>query len=300
MRGKRNNLQVPKMKQTLQIIAYRSVYAVAYALSLMPMSLLYAIATFCEFLIFDVFEYRKVVVIQNVARSFPEKRYGEIQCIVKKFYVCFTAYFVEIIKCVSAPVEVVNQKIVFENLEILDSYVNTGRNVIACLGHCGNWEMLNFMPQKVRHDIYAVYKPLRSGIVNKLMIKIRSRFGMKLIPDRSVIRHVLTKKSSPAIYLMLADQCPRIKEDKFKFELLHQETYVHSGIEKLANLSPSAVVYLHITQLSKGSYKISCIPICSEAASTNEGEITRKYLDLLTENIKDEPYGWLWTHKRWK
>lgn len=264
------------------------------------MAFLYAIASFAFFLAYYVIGYRKAVAIQNISRSFPDMKYAEIRCIVVKFYACFTAYFAEILKSISAPAEVIDKKIIFENLELIDKHVNNGRNVIACLGHCGNWEMLNFMPHKLRHDMYAVYKPLRSGIMNRLMIKLRSRFGMKLISDKSVIRHILTQKSSPAVYLFLADQCPRIKDDKYKFELLNQETYIFSGMEKLARISRSAVIYLHITQLSKGNYKITCIPVCSKADSTNEGEITRKYVNLLTENIKEEPYGWLWTHKRWK
>ena len=27
---------------------------------------------------------------------------------------------------------------------------------------------------------------------------------------------------------------------------------------------------------------------------------TNRYFTLLEENIKEEPYLWLWTHKRWK
>lgn len=288
------------MKNIFQTILYKGIYAIAYIVSLLPMTFLYAMASFVFFLAYHVIGYRKAVVIQNISRSFPDMKYGEIRCIVKKFYACFTDYFAEIIKSISAPAEVLEKKITFENLELIDSHMNAGRNVIACLGHCGNWEMLNFMPYKLRHDMYAVYKPLRSGIMNRLMIKLRSRFGMKLISDKSVIRHILTQKSSPAVYLFLSDQCPRIKDDKYKFELLNQKTYVFSGMEKLARISHSAVVYLHITQLSKGNYKVTCIPICSEAESTNEGEISQKYVDLLAENIKEEPYGWLWTHKRWK
>ncbi len=264
------------------------------------MAFLYAIASLLFFLVYYIIGYRREVVIQNMARAFPDKEYGEIHCIVKKFYVCFAAYFAEIVKSISVPAEVLDKKIIFENLELLNRYVNSGQNIIACLGHCGNWEMLNFMPYKLHHNMHAVYKPLRSRIINRLMIKLRSRFGMKLVPDKSVIRHILTQKSSPAIYLFLADQSPRIKEDKYKFELLNQETYVFSGMEKLARISGSAVIYLHITQLSKGNYKIMCIPVCSETESMAEGEITRKYVDLLTENIQEEPYGWLWTHKRWK
>lgn len=288
------------MRQILQIIAYKCIYGVAYAISLLPMTFLYAMASFAFFLAYHVIGYRKAVVIQNISRSFPDMKYAEIRCVVKKFYTCFTAYFAEILKSISAPAEVLDKKITFENLELIDRHMNAGRNVIACLGHCGNWEMLNFMPYKLCHDMYAVYKPLRSSIMNRLMIKLRSRFDMKLIPDKSVTRHILTQKSSPAVYLFLSDQCPRIKDDKYKFELLNQETYLFSGMEKLARISRSAVIYLNITQLSKGNYRVTCIPVCSEAESTNEGEISQNYVDLLTENIKEEPYGWLWTHKRWK
>jgi Lauroyl/myristoyl acyltransferase len=288
------------MRKYITNILYKGFFIIAYIVSLLPMTFLYAMASLAFFFTYHVIGYRKAVVIQNISRSFPDMKYGEIRCNVKKFYVCFTAYFAEMLKSISAPAEVLDKKIIFENLELIDKHVNNRRSVIACLGHCGNWEMLNFMPYKLRHDMYAVYKPLCSEVMNKLMIKLRSRFGMKLIPDKSVIRHILTQKSSPAVYLFLADQCPRIKEDKYKFNLLNQETYIFSGMEKLARKSNSAVIYLHIMQLSKGNYKITCTPICSEGESMNEGEITKKYVDLLTENIKEEPYGWLWTHKRWK
>ena len=131
-------------------------------------------------------------------------------------------------------------------------------------------------------------------------MKMKQVFGMKLLPYRAIIRHITSKKSHPAVYLFLADQCPHIKEEKYRFTLLNQETYVFSGMEKLARTGRTAVIYLHLTQLSKGSYKIVCSPVCSKAESTSDGEITLKYIKLLTENINEEPYGWLWTHKRWK
>lgn len=289
-----------KVRRALEDIGYRSAYGFAYALSLAPMSLLYGIARLAFILAYYIPGYRKAVVVQNVARSFPDKRYGEVICIVRKFYSCFTAYLAEIVKSISAPAEVLDKRIVFKNAEFISAQVNAGTNVIVCLGHCGNWEMLNFMPYKLGLDMYAVYKPLRSQTMNRLMIKLRSRFGMKLIPDKQVTRHILNTGSGPAVYLFLADQCPSIGDDKMRLELLGQPTYIISGMERLARQSGSAVVFLHVTQLSKGYYKVSCLPICAQAQCTGEGEITSKYVSLLEGNILAEPYGWLWTHKRWK
>ncbi|MEC3879766.1 lysophospholipid acyltransferase family protein [Parapedobacter sp. 10938] len=288
------------LKQTLRLFVYRFVYVAIYLISLLPMTFLYAMASFTFFVVYYLVGYRKEVVVQNVARSFPEKQYGEIHAIVKKFYECFVAYFAEMIKGVSIPTKTLDKKIVFENLELVDLYIKSGRNVIASVGHCGNWEALNFLPHKVQYDVHAVYKPLSSKLANSLMVKLRSRFGMKLIRDKAVIRYILSKNSSPAVYLFIADQRPKIKDEKYRFTLLNQETNFFSGMEKLARTSEAAVIYLHITQLTKGNYKVSCIPINAKAESTKVGEITQKYVELLTENIKEEPYGWLWTHKRWK
>lgn len=291
---------INNLKQTLRYAVYKIVYAAIYAVSLLPMKWLYAMASFIFFIAYYVVGYRKEVVIQNVARSFPEKHYGEINAIVRKFYVCFTSYFAEIIKSVSAPPKALDKKIEFENLDLMDQYIKSGRNVIATLGHCGNWEMLNFLPNKVKSDIYAVYKPLTSSLANSLMVRFRSRFGMKLIPDRTVARFLLSKYPAPAIYLFIADQWPRVKDEKYRFTLLNQETYFFSGMEKLARHSEAVVIYLHITQLAKGSYKVTCLPVNTKAGAAKEGEITEKFVELLTENIREEPYGWLWTHKRWK
>lgn len=123
---------------------------------------------------------------------------------------------------------------------------------------------------------------------------------MNLIADKSVARHIRTKGVKSSVYLFIADQCPVTLDEKFRFSFLNQETYFFSGMEKLARRSNSAVVYLNITQFSRGRYNISVIPICVESASTSEGEITREYARLLAANINSQPHGWLWSHKRWK
>lgn len=289
-----------RVKQALRSVIYRFVYTTLYLASLLPVTWIYRGGTLAFFLTYYIVRYRREVVLQNVARSFPYKRYEEIRIIIKKFYRSFILHFADIIKAISVSPEVLDKKIEFADFEQLDNIIESGQNVIACLGHCGSWELLHFMAYKINHEIYAVYKPLSSGIMNRLMIKFRTRFGMKVITDKSVIRHLISKNSSRAVYLFLADQCPPVNEDKFRFRFLNQDTHFFSGMEKLACKSNSVVVYLHIKQISKGRYRVTCKPVSSQVESASEGAITRKYVDLLEENIREEPGGWLWTHKRWK
>lgn len=288
------------MKKILAVIAYKSAYGFIYSVSLLPMRFLYGFSFILYVLAYYVIGYRKLIVIQNLSRAFPDKKYDEVRDVAKSFYASFTSYFAEIIKSLSVSSNELDVKLILVNSELIEENIQKGKDVIVCLGHCGNWEILNILPNKLACDMYAVYKPLQSPIFNRLMIKLRSRFGMKLIQDQSVTRHILTNKSSHSVYLFLADQCPRIKDEKYRFDLLNQATYHFSGMEKLARITQSAVVYLHIKQISKGRYAIICKSICEEAGVTDPGFITKKFVDLLNENIQEEPHGWLWSHKRFK
>ncbi len=285
------------MKKTLSAIAYRSVYGALYCVSLLPMQVLYGLSAVMYVLAYRVVGYRRAVVIQ----AFPEKNYSEVRTVVRRFYVGFTDWFAEMVKSISIRPCALDAKLTFIGLECLAGFVAEGKDVIACMGHCANWEVLNFMPRKLDCDMHAVYKPLKSAAANRLMIRLRSRFGMRLIEDRSVVRHLLMKNTPPAVYLFLADQRPRIREEKYRFDLLNQHAYHFSGMEKLARATGSAVVYLYILPDDrKGHYLVVCSSLCADAAATGEGEITRRYIEKLTANIEEAPHAWLWSHKRWK
>jgi KDO2-lipid IV(A) lauroyltransferase len=168
------------------------------------------------------------------------------------------------------------------------------------MGHCGNWEILNVLPLMLNLNINAVYKPLETKCVDRLMLKIRSRFGMNLIPDRSIVRHIVSNRDNPSLYLFIADQCPVITDEAYRFDFLHQKTSVFSGVEKLAGITRSGVVYIHVTRISRGIYRIECKEISLHSASPAKTEITRNYIRRLEQNIMECPSDWLWSHKRWK
>ncbi len=290
------------MKKILSSITHRITYGALYCVSLLPMPLLYGLSSMMYALACHIVGYRKAVVIQNISRSFPEKNYAQVRDVVRRFYAGFTANFAEMVKSISIRPRKLDEKLTFIGLERLTGFVEEGKNVIACLGHCGNWEMLNYMPQKLDCDMYAVYKPLKSKVANRLMIRLRSRFGMRMIEDSSVVRHILKKESPPAVYLFLADQHPRKRDEKYRFKLLNQPAWHSPGVEKLARKTNSAVVYLYILPCgdTRGHYWIVCSPLCAGAGETSEGEITRRYIEHLTENIEEAPHAWLWSHRRWK
>ncbi|MDR1602504.1 MAG: lysophospholipid acyltransferase family protein [Tannerella sp.] len=270
-----------------------------YLLSLLPMSFLYGLSGLMYLFIFHLFAYRKTVVIQNISRSFPEKQYGEVESIMKTFYRTFCDNLMEIVKSVSIPEPLQKAKVELTGFELATNQIKQGKHVIASMGHCGNWEILNILPFLFDTGVYAAYKPLSVKCVDRLFLKIRSRFGLKLIPNKSVARHFMSNRN-PSLYLFLADQCPATVNNTYRLDFLHQKTSVFPGVEKLARKANACVVYLHTVRISRGRYRVECREITTDSQSTAETEITRRYIRLLEQNIRENPGGWLWSHKRWK
>jgi len=58
---------------------YYIIYGLLYAVSLLPLRVLYVLSDFVYFLLYYVFGYRKKVVMSNLLQAFPEKTHEEIK-----------------------------------------------------------------------------------------------------------------------------------------------------------------------------------------------------------------------------
>jgi len=249
---------------------------------------------------FYVIPYRKNTVYLNLCRSFPEKNGKEIDVIMRDFYRLFTDNVAEIFKSFSISAIEQAQKVTVTGTELIENQLRSNKHVIICMGHCGNWEILNILSQQAPANMYAVYKPLKNGAIDRLFLLLRSRFGMQLVQAKSVVRHILTNKGNPSVYFFIADQCPKHVEEKYRMVMLNQQTSMFSGVEKLARSTNAAVMYMHVIRKRKGEYEIVYKPICVESKDTGETDIIKQYTLYLEENIRERPSDWLWTHKRWK
>ncbi|MDR1415089.1 MAG: lysophospholipid acyltransferase family protein [Odoribacteraceae bacterium] len=281
-------------------VLFPFLYALVYTFSLLPAALLYKLSSLLYLFIYHVFSYRKSVVVQNIARSFPDKRYDEIAAITSTFYRSFCDNLIEILKSASISARRQKKNVVLVGGEIVENHIKQGRQVIASMGHCGNWEILNVLPLMLSVNVNTVYKPLSPRCIDRLFLKTRSRFGMKMIPHKSIARHFISHRDNPSMYLFLADQCPKAAAEAYPFDFMHQKTMVFAGIERLACMTGAVVVYLHVVKVSRGKYQIECKEICADPGKSKATEITGEYVRLLERNIEEYPGGWLWSHKRWK
>lgn len=288
------------LKKVIYDFSFLSVYFPVYLLGLLPLSVSNGtIGKVLYFFSYRVFRYRYSVVLQNLSRALPTKSYAEIQQISKEFYRHLSAMVIETTKLFSISSTQLLKKVEVTNVEMILEYYQQKRNIVAVLGHYGNWEYLNILPAYLPFPVNAIYKPLSNPVMGKLIHHIRTRFGMRLIPANQALRHLLKQKDQPQMSIFIADQFPGINEET-KFDFLHQSTNMFNGAEKLSIATDAVVVYIDIKRKPDSCWEVGFSLITDSARQTREQQITRCFADKLQETITAQPAYWLWSHKRWK
>ncbi|MCZ4242969.1 lysophospholipid acyltransferase family protein [Pedobacter punctiformis] len=270
-------------------------------LSLLPLSVLYIVADVVYVLLYPLFGYRKKVVRENLVKSFPEKPLPEILAIEKQYYKYLSNLILEVIKMTSISKVELQKRYKFNGLEKLEEYFKENKGVLICSAHYGNWEWGTLaFGLAISANHYPIYKPLTNSTFDKWFIKVRSRFGNKMVPMRQTLRAVGETKNEASVFSFGNDQSPTVNDLHYWTTFLNQPASIQLGIEKIAKKTNRPVFYLKVKVLKRGYYEVDCIPLCLEPVKTAEFEITELHTRILEDNIKESPAFWLWSHRRWK
>lgn len=268
----------------------------------MPLRVWYGLSDALYFIMSRVVKYRKHVIVPNLKRSFPEKDDAWIEETTQKIYRHLGDYFIESLKLDAFSAKTLKKRCKFNNLEIIDEAKTNGKDVIAFLGHYGNWEWITSLPLWVDLNCLTVYRPLKNKYFDNYFMKIRRRFGVTPIPMNHSAREIirLSKTETRNISGLIADQNPGHYEMRYWVNFLNRDTAVFEGGEKIARKINATVVFLKMRKVRRGYYETDIIPMFDNAADTKPYDITKTYFRLLEDSIKERPELWLWSHKRWK
>lgn len=279
---------------------YYIIYPILYLLSLLPLRVLYLFSGFVRFLLFSVTGYRKKVVLGNLRIAFPEKTEEERRKIAKQFYLNFTDTFLETIKLISMSDEQ------FEKHSSGDfSYINAltakGCNVHIMAAHQFNWEFANLQYSKhLDAPFVAVYMPIGNRALDRIFLKLRSRYGTILVP--AVEFRERKDKVFPSRYTLAlaADQNPGNPSNAYWMSFFGLPVPFLTGPARGAVKNNCAVVFVSFHRLSRGKYQFRVHPIAEEGEVFTPQELTSRYRDRLEETIRLDPANYLWSHRRWK
>lgn len=274
-------------------------------LAFLPLRVLYVLADLVYFLLYRVVRYRRSVVADNLAACFPERSACERAEIERKFYRNMADCMVETIKLLHISDAEIKKRMVFENEELIDELTAAGKSIVVYFSHCGNWEWAPSVTFHTSHEgveYCQVYRPLVNKSFDRLMLKIRGRFGSLSFPKSTVLRDLMRLRRDGMLSVtgFMSDQKPSHGDPTVKTMFLNRPTAFISGTETLARRLGMACIYWDMEKLSRGYYRIVCRRMPDFTEESPFGQLTLEYARMLETTIRRNPSIWLWTHKRWK
>jgi KDO2-lipid IV(A) lauroyltransferase len=275
-----------------------------YFLSVLPFWFLFLISDVLFVLIYYVVGYRRKVVAENLRKSFPEKSQQERNEIARRFYLHFCDTLLETIKVLTISKEAFKKHCYFTEkaTNIFHHYEREKRGFICVLGHCGNWEWTS-----IGHQIYfnvlltGIYHPLSNQEMDALIYRLRTRFGGNMVPMKNTFREIIEQKKKGLVSNLglIADQTPP-PEGAYWTTFMNQPTPVFYGTEKIAKKFNYPVVFISMKKLKRGHYEIDGEVLADQPGNFPEGELSEMHTRTLEKHIREQPYAWLWSHRRWK
>ena len=243
--------------------------------------------------------FRRRVTRDNLERSFPELDAARRRSIERDYVRRQSEVFAEILYGRSISAQELCERVTLVNAELLAGAAPPRPLVIAGAHHC-NWEwMLLRLSIELGPRLMGLYKPIRNARVDGFFKTMRSRFGARLVPAKSVLQELARFREAGAIGLV-ADQVPKTSPEKHWVEFLHQDTAFYMGPELMARALRTQVLFVQMQRLERGRYALEFTVLNAPGEKLPNGEITGRYARQLETWIRKDPAGWWWGHKRWK
>ena len=269
--------------------------------SFLPLKVMYLFTDLFYLSLITFIPYRRKVVRDNLARSFPEKSWKERRAIERRFYRHLTDLLAEAAKSLSISKKELLKRFKIVNPELMHDLYDKNKSVLLVSGHYNNWEWLILAQDLLfSHKAVGVGTPLSSTFWDLKLTERRSRFGMHVIHANHVKVFYEKMKDQALATLLLADQSPTNARKSYWMNFLNQPTAVLFGPEALAHQLDHAVVFFHICKVKRGYYEMKLELITESPKLMQWGEITEHHTQLLEKVIQSEPSYWVWSHKRWK
>jgi KDO2-lipid IV(A) lauroyltransferase len=244
--------------------------------------------------------YRKKIVLSNLTIAFPEKSEEEKIQIAKKFYHYLADNSIEVLKLLSMSDKHFFRRCV-GNFEVVNEVAMRGKSIQLHSGHQFNADYgILYSSKNLILPFYAMYVHMSNHAINRLFLKLRSRYGAVMIEAADFRNKIHTMYKNPYVFGWIADQNPSNPRKAYWLNFFTRPAPFGRAPERSASKNNVAVVFAQLKIIKRGYYYFEYTVITENAADLTRGELTRKYRDFLEESIRADPANYLWTHRRWK
>jgi Kdo2-lipid IVA lauroyltransferase/acyltransferase len=270
-------------------------------LSRLPMRALYALSTFLYWLAFYVVRHRHQVIREQLEKVYPQLSAVERRRIHKQFLRNFCDVLVEVLKSVSMTGADVCARVQLLNVDQARRYLDAGQSIMFVTSHLCNWEwLLHGVTLQLGYPVDAAYKPLHDQWAERLALRIRSRFGARLVPAKELLADFLQRRAIVRAVGMNADQAPISTDKRYWTRFLGQDTAFYIGAEQIARATRLPILYAAMRRVRRGYYTVEFMPLWDGRERIPPNAVTESYARACEIEVLKSPADWLWSYRRWR
>ena len=267
----------------------------------LPWGVLYALAGALAWLARAVLHLRVRVARENLEGCFPDWLPGHVEQALRAHYRGLAQVIVEFLKQGRLSAAELNERMPFADAEPVRAALAAGKPVMILTAHCANWE---WALQRLRLEfgvpVIGAYKPPRSPAIDRAMTALRSRFGVRMVPAKRLLRELTRLRRQPHLAAFIADQVPTTSPNRHWVRFLGRATAFFPGPAEIARIGHYEAYYVDVRREARGRYLTRLVPVAAAGEALAPEEFTRRYAAVAERQIRAAPADWMWVHRRWK
>ncbi len=188
------------------------------------------------------------------------------------------------------------KKVEFRGLEHFWRAKEESKGIIFLTGHCGNWELMAISFGALIEPIGVVARPLNNRFLNRIIEKIRTRYGNHVIYKKGAVKEILRDLRMNRAVGILMDQSVSKKEGVV-INFLGRPAWTSRMPGLIARKTGAVVLPAFIKRSGMGH-----IVEIGERIELKglEPEDIKRLSEPIERFILSNPSEWLWIHRRWK
>jgi len=245
--------------------------------------------------------YRVGVARDNLARALPELAVRERERILWLHYLRLAEVLFELPRLAVIDAAELGARVPLHGFGAVQAELAAGRSVLLLTAHLSNWEwLLQAVAAQLHVPFLAAYKPPHSASADRQMLALRSRFGVRMIPAKRLLREIARARGGVHAVGMVADQMPTSSAGRLWLTFLGRETAFFPGPGEIARLGKYTSFLMAQRRTGPGCYAVDCLPLTAPGELLEPGALIARYAAGLEKLVRRHPEDWAWTHRRWK
>jgi len=262
------------------------------------------------FLWFDLFRFRRSIVLNNLKRAFPDWSHSQRVRVGRRSVYHMTENFFEFFMFPNINSEWIKNHVQFEGEEELKAAYQLDKGVLLLSLHLGNGDLMANVIASLKYPVFIITKFFKSKWLNDFWFSVRGAQGVNYIEphgEKAPFAILKALKTKAVVAFVLDQHMGRPFGVRNTFFGHPVGTAYGLALFYLKTKAPVVLIYNFIDQQGKYhivSRRIEGLEVFLQNTESDREQtlvrLTQLFTDRIEEVVRQYPEQWMWVHRRWK